>query len=109
MTARCFAETNVFVSAASSAAEERNKKRIARGLLPGKNIGLSAQALQEFYVVAIAKERLGISPAEAKRALEAMSEFPLAPVTADLVIEAITLSAAHRLSYWDAAIIAAAQ
>ncbi|MFM8458615.1 MAG: PIN domain-containing protein, partial [Chthoniobacterales bacterium] len=41
--------------------------------------------------------------------VEAMSEFPVAAITADLVKEAITLCTAHRLSYWDAAIIAAAQ
>jgi predicted nucleic acid-binding protein len=109
MTARCFADTNIFVYAASQAAEDRGKKRTARELLTGEDIGLSAQVLQEFYAAATAKDRLGISAEEAKRAVEAMSAFPVAPITADLVKEAITLSAAHRLSYWDAAIVAAAQ
>lgn len=109
MTARCFADTNIFVYAASHAAEDRSKKRIARELLSGEDIGLSAQVLQEFYAVATAKERLGISPAEARKAVEAMSEFPVAAITADLVKTAIALAAAHRLSYWDAAIVSAAQ
>jgi predicted nucleic acid-binding protein len=109
MTARCFADTNIFVYAASHAAEDRSKKRIARELLSGEDIGLSAQVLQEFYAVATAKQRLGISTTEAKRAVEAMSEFPVAAITGDLVKEAITLSASHRVSYWDAAIVAAAQ
>jgi predicted nucleic acid-binding protein len=109
MTARCFADTNVFVYAASHAVEDRTKKRIARALLSDEDIGLSAQVLQEFYAVATAKNRLGISPDEARHAVEAMSKFPTAPITADLVKEAITLSAAYRLSYWDAAIVTAAQ
>lgn len=109
MTARCFADTNVFVYAASHAAEDRSKKRIARDLLSGEDIGLSAQVLQEFYAVATAKERLGISPAEARKAVEAMSDFPVAAITADLVKSAVSLAAAHRLSYWDAAIVSAAQ
>jgi predicted nucleic acid-binding protein len=109
MTARCFADTNIFVYAASHAAEDRSKKRIARELLSGEDIGLSAQVLQEFYVVATAKERLGISPAEARKAIEAMSKFQVAPITAELVKQAVALSSEHRVSYWDAAIIAAAQ
>jgi len=109
MTARCFADTNIFVYAASHAAEDGAKKRAARDLLATEDIGLSAQVLQEFYAVATAKERLGISPAEARKAIEAMSEFPVAPITADLVKQAIGLASQHRLSYWDAAIVAAAQ
>ena len=109
MTARCFADTNIFVYAASHAAEDRGKKRTARDLLATEDIGLSAQVLQEFYAVATAKERLGISAAEARKAIEAMSEFPVAPITADLVKQAIALASEHRLSYWDAAIVAAAQ
>jgi predicted nucleic acid-binding protein len=109
MTARCFADTNIFVYAASHAAEDRGKKRIARDLLATEDIGLSAQVLQEFFAVATAKERLGISPAEARKAIEAMSEFPVTPITADLVKQAIGLASGHRLSYWDAAIVAAAQ
>ena len=109
MTVRCFADTNIFVYAASHAAEDRGKKRIARELLSGEDIGLSAQVLQEFYVVAITKERLGISPTEARRAVEAMSEFPVAAITAELVKSALSLAATHQLSYWDAAIVSAAQ
>lgn len=109
MTARCFADTNIFVYAASHAVEDRRKKGIARELLAGEDIGLSAQVLQEFYAVATAKDRLGISPVEARQAVEVMSKFPFAPITAELVKETIALAAAHRLSYWDAAIIAAAQ
>lgn len=108
MTARCFADTNIFVYAASHAAEDRLKKRIARDLLSAEDIGISAQVLQEFYAVATAKDRLGISPAEARHAIEVMSQFPVAAITAELVKEAFTLAAAHRLSYWDAAIVAAA-
>ena len=109
MTARCFADTNIFVYAGSHAAEDRGKKRIARDLLATEDIGLSAQVLQEFFAVATTKDRLGISPAEARKAIDAMSEFPVAPITADLVKQAIALASEHRLSYWDAAIVAAAQ
>ena len=109
MTARFFADTNIFVYAASHAAEDRAKKRIARDLLATEDIGLSAQVLQEFYAVATAKERLGISPADARKAIDAMSEFPVAPITADLVKQAVVLASEHRLSYWHAAIVAAAQ
>ncbi len=109
MTARCFADTNIFLYAASKDPADREKKKQARALLETEDIGVSAQVLQEFFDAAMRKKRLGISEAEALEIIGAMLEFPVLPVTAQLVQQAIGQKAKHGISYWDAAIVAAAQ
>ena len=109
MTARCFADTNIFLYAASKDAADREKKKQARALLETEDIGVSAQVLQEFFDAAARKKRLGISAAEALEMIGAMTEFPVLPVTAQLVQAAIGQKLKHGISYWDAAIVAAAQ
>ena len=109
MTAHCFADTNLFLYAASRDPADRAKKKRARALLATEDIGISAQVLQEFFYAATRKNRLGITEAEATQIIAAMREFPVLPVTAELVMDAIALKARHQISYWDAAIIAAAR
>ena len=72
-------------------------------------MGLSAQVLQEFFHAAAGKKRLGISEVEALQIVGAMMEFPVLPVTGKLVLRAIEEKSKHGISYWDAAIVAAAQ
>ena len=109
MTARCFADTNIFLYAASKDPADQLKKKQARALLESEDVGISAQVLQEFFDAAAQKKRLGISEAEALQIITAMMEFPVLPVTAKLVQQAIGQKSKHGISYWDAAIIAAAQ
>lgn len=109
MTARCFADANVFLYAASKDPADREKRKRARALLESEDVGISAQVLQEFFDAAVRKKRLGITDAEALRIIGVMMEFPVLPVTAQLVQQAIAQKAKHGISYWDAAIVAAAQ
>ena len=48
MTARCFADTNLFLYAASKNPADAGKKAIARALLETEDIGISVQVMQEF-------------------------------------------------------------
>ncbi len=109
MTARTFLDTNVLLYAGSHAAEDAEKKQIAIGLLKRADVGFSAQVMQEYYHVAYRKKRLGLSHAEALTALKALSARPVLPITPQLVIAAVTIAERHKLSYWDAAIVAAAK
>ena len=45
-----FVDTNVLVYAVSTALEDEEKRRRALNLLAGRDIALSMQVLQEFYV-----------------------------------------------------------
>ena len=109
MTARYIIDTNVLLYAGSGANEDQAKKAIARQLLAQADIGFSAQVMQEFYYAAVRKERLKITHDEAVLILESLRPFPVLPVNRDLVLEAVDLRVRYRLSYWDAAIIVAAQ
>jgi len=109
MTSRCFADTNVLLYAGSKDPADAAKKKIVRRLIASEDIGLSAQVLQEFIVAAVSKKRLGIDAVEAKATIGALLVFPIVPITAALVVNALEIKTRYQISYWDAAIIAAAQ
>ena len=109
MTAQYFIDTNILLYAGSGANEDRAKKTIARQLLAQADIGFSAQVMQEFYSAAVSKERLSITHDEALNILEALSPFPVLPIDRELVLQAIEIRIRYQVSYWDAAIIAAAK
>lgn len=109
MTAKFFIDTNVLLYAGSQAPEDGEKRRMALSILATPDIGFSAQVLQEFYVAAVTKQRLGMTHAEAIAVLNAISSFPVWPITKDLVAAAILAKERHVVSYWDAAILVAAR
>jgi predicted nucleic acid-binding protein len=109
MTATSFIDTNILVYAGSNAAADQAKRQVARALLARPNIGLSAQLLQEFYAVAVAKQRLQMTHDEAVAVLQSLATFPVCPISRDLVLEAIDAKQRFGISYWDAAIITAAK
>jgi predicted nucleic acid-binding protein len=65
--------------------------------------------MQEFFVAAVTKRRLQMTHDEAIAVLHSLAAFPVCPVSRELVLRAIDVKGRHPISYWDAAIIAAAQ
>ncbi|MEX2172739.1 MAG: PIN domain-containing protein [Pirellulaceae bacterium] len=108
MTAIAFIDTNVLLYAGSNAAADQPKRAIARQLLSHIQPGFSAQVLQEFYSAAVTKQRLQMTHDEALAVLVSLAAFPVCPISRDLVLQAIDCRQRYRMSYWDAAIIAAA-
>lgn len=109
MTVEFFVDTNVLIYAGSNAADDRPKRDLARAVLSRPGIGFSAQVLQEFYSVAVGKQRLLMSHEDAVAALNALAAFPVLPISRELVLTAVELKMKFGISYWDAAIVAAAQ
>jgi predicted nucleic acid-binding protein len=109
MTAECFIDTNVLLYAGSAATEDLAKRSTARALLALPGIGFSAQVLQEFYHAAVCKKRLAITHAAALAILHTLAPFPVLPVTRELVVAAADIRQRYQISYWDAAIVAAAR
>ena len=89
MTAKFFVDTNILLYAASNAADDQSKRQSARALLTRPDIAFSAQVLQEFYAVAVTKQRLQMSHDEALAVLQSLAAFPVCPISRDLVLEAI--------------------
>ena len=109
MRAEVFCDSDILLYAASNAPEDAAKRATARRILALPGVGFSAQVLQEFYVNATRKQALRLSPDEALEILSSMRGFPILPVTDDLVFAAIAVKVRYQISYWDAAIIAAAE
>jgi predicted nucleic acid-binding protein len=110
MSAEVFIDTNVFLYSLSNNPEEQLKAERARQLLLNENWGWSVQVAGEFYHIATSHRRqFRLSPSLAKQYVETWLNFPTTPVTASTVRDALQLAARFKISYWDAAIIAAAR
>ncbi len=103
-------DTNVLLYAVSATAEDAGKRLRALDLLSGRNLALSVQVLQEFYVQATRPSRAGaLTHAEAAAFIEALQRFPVQAITLEVMRAAFAIRERFGLSYWDSAILAAAQ
>jgi predicted nucleic acid-binding protein len=69
---------------------------------------ISVQVLQEFYVNAVSKIAVRLTPSEARRRLNGFSRWAVhTPAVADVLV-ATTISEDHQLSFRDAMIIRSA-
>jgi predicted nucleic acid-binding protein len=105
-----FADTNVLLYAISRDPKEQDKAARANDLLAARDVALSVQVLQEFYVQATRASRPDpITHEQAVRLVESFLRFPVADVTTDLLLAAAAASQRFGISYWDAAILEAAR
>jgi predicted nucleic acid-binding protein len=104
-----FVDTNILLYAASSAPVERTKTLRARQLLTTIDVALSTQVLQEFYWIATRPHKLGLSHEEAQKLIDLWKLFRIQPITIGVVEDALALCARYQITYWDAAIVAAAR
>jgi predicted nucleic acid-binding protein len=109
MTARVFFDTNVLVYAAVGTGRDEPKRLRALELIQSEDFGTSAQVLQEFYVTVVRKASHPLSAAQALEWIEELTAFPCKTIDYQLVRIAIEQSARYGISYWDAAILAAAE
>ncbi len=109
MNADSFFDTNVFLYAGSQAPEDATKRKIACELIRRESFAISAQIVQEFVVNALNKKSLGISEQSLRLTLEIFNELDVLPITLALIHKAIYNRERYQLSYWDAAVVAAAQ
>jgi len=109
MNAECFFDTNVLVYAAAGRECEERKRARAVQLIESTDFGLSAQVLQEFYVVVTRKIQQPLAPDRALEWIEQFEAFPCVPIDTRLVKIAAELSERYRISYWDGAVLSAAE
>ena len=103
-----FFDTNIFVYAVSAAEEDQEKRRIARGLLADEEFALSLQVVQEFINTCLNKARLGQSREAIAETVELLLAYPCSGPSHGLIRHAFALQGRYQISYWDAAILAAA-
>lgn len=105
-----FVDTNVLLYAVSREPAEQEKAERALAILDGRDVQLSSQVLQEFYVQATrATPRGRLTPEQAAGLVESWLRFPVQAVTSGVVLAAFRTSEQFRISYWDAAILEAAR
>lgn len=70
---------------------------------------ISTQVLQEFYVTVTRKLPQPLPRSAARQVLSQYREWPVQVIDPTLILAASNLEERHRLSFWDALIVAAAQ
>ncbi len=109
MIAECFLDTNILLYAASRNPAHRSKKIRAVELIEQMQFALSAQVLQEFYVNVTRKADFSMRPDIALEWIENFEEFACLSIDPGLVKTAAAISVRYGISYWDGAIVAAAE
>lgn len=109
MNVECFLDTNILIYAAAGRGTEKNKRNRALKLIETEDFGLSTQILQEFYVTVTRKIEVPLSAEMALKWIEQLRAFPCVPIDTSLMIIAIEISERYRISYWDGAVVAAAE
>jgi predicted nucleic acid-binding protein len=109
MTVR-FVDTSVLLYAISRDPAEQDKAKRARDIMAERDLALSVQVLQEFYVQATRASRPDpISHRQAVLLIESFRRFQVQDLTSGIVLAALDARQRFQLSYWDAAIIEAAR
>jgi predicted nucleic acid-binding protein len=105
-----FIDTNVLLYSISQDPAEVSKREIAVSLLDANDVALSIQVLQEFYVQATLPTRKDAIEHEiAAGLIRTWLRFKVQDMTLPIMLGALEIKAQHRLSYWDAALVAAAR
>lgn len=105
-----FVDTNVLLYSISTEPAEREKADRAREVLESRDLALSVQVIQEFYVQATRSTRDdAVTHAQAIGLIQSFMRFPIQEMSMAVVLLAIAHSQRFQLSYWDAAIVEAAR
>jgi predicted nucleic acid-binding protein len=108
-TIPAFVDTNVLLYAASTNPAEADKRNAARSVLATGDYGFSVQVAQEFFVNATGKLKPPLSSGDALKFLQEILPGEIVELDFALFQEAVRLRERFQISYWDAAIVAAAK
>ncbi len=105
-----FADTNILLYTISRDPLEQEKAIRAKELLVSRDIVLSVQVLQEFYVQATRESRADrLTHEQATSLVDAFRRFPVQETTVGVMLSAMATRQRFGVSYWDAAILEAAR
>ncbi len=107
--AEVFLDTNILLYAALGREESPEKFVSARRIVLEEDYSTSGQVLAEFFTNVIRKGARPLSRDEALKWVTVISRKPCQPVDANIVKSGIEMSVRYKISYWDGAIVAAAE
>ncbi len=106
-----FFDTNILIYAARPELEPQDeyKRLIAVELLAKEDYVTSGQVLAEFYHNTVRKGQSRLSHQQAIRWIEQLTERPCVSVDTAIVCSGAVFSERYQISYWDGAMLAAAE
>ena len=105
-----FVDTNILLYRVSTDPLEGSKQKVATTILASRDLCLSVQVLQEFYVQSTRPSRPDpLSHADASALIRSWKRYPVLGLDVGLVERALSAKERWQLSYWDAAILEAAR
>lgn len=104
-----FFDTNIFVHSLSKVPTDKRKRELAISLISESEVHLSLQVVHEFIHTCLRKKPIGRDSEALARSALRMLEFPRVQPMPDMIFAALEIHNRHGISYWDAAILAAAQ
>ena len=103
-------DTNILLYAVSNQEDDAGKRARAEATLMEPDLALSVQVLQEFYHQATRPHGpAGLTHEQAIEFLRPLGTLPTQEITVELFNRATEIRARFGVSYWDAAILAAAK
>ena len=111
MSDKIFLDTNILVYAFDKENDARHRiasDLVMSGFKEGNTV-ISTQVLMEFFVTVTQKVVDKMTPKEAEQAVRDLALWPVVETSVSLVLRAIATHRKHRLSFWDAMIVAAAK
>jgi predicted nucleic acid-binding protein len=106
-----FVDTNILVYALAGDDPAKHAvaaELVARGFETGR-FAVSTQVMLELFVTVTRKLATPLSHADATAFLDALSAWPVVSMTPAIVRAAAALTARHKITVWDAAILEAAR
>jgi predicted nucleic acid-binding protein len=105
-----FVDTNVLLYTISRDPDEQEKATRANDLLSSRDVGLSVQVLQEFYVQATRDSRADrLTHEQAAALVDSFRRFPVQETNVGVMLAAMATRQRFGISNWDAAILEAAR
>ena len=105
-----FVDTNILLYSISTDPLEERKAAIAEELFHTRDLALSVQVLQEFYVQATRPGKPGaLTHREAIDFIASWKRFPVQEMTVALMGAAFAAKDRWKISYWDAAVVESAR
>ena len=103
-----FVDTDVLLYAISRDPGEQDKAQRANDILAGRDVALSVQVLQEFYVQATRANRPDpLNHEHAAKLVESFLRFRVQELTTAVMLAALATRQRFGISCWDAAILEA--
>ena len=105
-----FVDTNILLYAVSRDPEEQAKAHRANEFLASREVALSVQVLQEFYVQATRERRPDpLAHDQATKLIDSFLRFPVQETTIAVMVAALATRQRFGISYWDATILEASR